>query len=90
MVFGTSSRIWCFYLNLKDCKTQMILFSVKCLCGCNYTTSLAFMHPTILRNLGEKLGYVIDVVGDRGLCSGKFARISILKKLIIPLRKVCG
>lgn len=49
---------------------------------------LAFMHSTILRNLGEKLGTVIEVdEGDRGICSGKFSRIRILKKIDKPLEK---
>lgn len=48
---------------------------------------LAFMQPTILRYLGEKIGQVLEVdVGDRGQCSGKFARIQILKNLNVESR----
>lgn len=39
---------------------------------------VTFMQPAILRNLGTKIGKVTEVdTGDRGNCSGKFARIRI-------------
>lgn len=49
---------------------------------------LAFMHSSIIRKLGEQLGVVLEVdAGDRGICSGRFARIRILHSIDKPLVK---
>lgn len=46
------------------------------------------MHPTILRNLGGKLGQVLEVEAEnKGIYSGKFARLRILKKIDDPLEQ---
>lgn len=43
---------------------------------------LAFTQPEILRNLGDTTGKVIEVEGgELGFCSGRFARLRILKKI---------
>lgn len=46
------------------------------------------MQPTILRNLGEKLGQVLEVEAEgRGIYSSKFVRLRILKMIDDPLEK---
>lgn len=49
---------------------------------------LAFMHPTILRNLGGHIGKVCEVDTDKsGHCYGKFARVRVIRRLDQPLRR---
>lgn len=65
-----------------------ILFSELPLWVQLHNLPIAFMQSAILRNLGEKIGKVIEVeFGDQGQCSGRFARIRILKNIDDPLLK---
>lgn len=49
---------------------------------------VAFMHPNILRRLGEQIGKVEEVdVGEGGCYLGRFARIRVTRKLSLPLQK---
>lgn len=45
-----------------------------------------FMHQMIIRKLGERLGRVLDIdAGNQGMCSGKYARVRLMKKIDSPL-----
>lgn len=60
-------------------------FSVWVQC---HNLPVAFMHPSILRNIGDQIGQVDDIdVGEDGNCLGRFARIRVTRKLSLPLQK---
>lgn len=49
---------------------------------------LAYMHSSILKNVGARLGKVIEVeAGEDGSCTGKYARIRIMLDISKPLRQ---
>ncbi|XP_073054833.1 uncharacterized protein [Primulina eburnea] len=53
-----------------------------------HNVPLAFMQSTILRNLGSKLGKVMEVdEGDEGNCTGRYARIRVSLNINEPLRQ---
>ncbi|XP_073041756.1 uncharacterized protein [Primulina eburnea] len=46
----------------------------------------AFMHESVIRNLGERIGRVLEVDGEEdGNCTGKFVRVRVLLDITKPL-----
>lgn len=49
---------------------------------------LAYMHATILKNVGSRLGKVLEIEGSEdGSCAGKYARIQVMLDISKPLRQ---
>ncbi|XP_073309825.1 uncharacterized protein [Primulina huaijiensis] len=53
-----------------------------------HNVPLAFMHSAIIRNLGSRIGRVLEVdEGEEGKCSGRHARIRVSLNINHPLKQ---
>ncbi|XP_075483839.1 uncharacterized protein At4g02000-like [Primulina tabacum] len=53
-----------------------------------YNIPIVFMQSTILRNIGSKIGQVLDIeAGDDGNCIGRFARVRVMLDITKPLKQ---
>lgn len=54
-----------------------------------HNVPLAFMHSDIIRNIGSKIGRVLEVdEGDDGHCAGRFVRVRVSLNINKPLQQV--
>lgn len=66
-----------------DMVFEEIRIWVKC-----HNVPIAFMHSAIIRNIGMKIGRVLEVdAGDDGHCSGRFAHIRVSLNITQPLQQ---